>query len=264
MNDETHPETSRRADALPVLVRAGLWAVGAAGAALIGLLLEYYVFNPPVDPAAQVARDERVVALMGWCVPLAVVVFLVISTVSKEGRAAWGRGGNAVKRFVRFIRGFRPRSPYTSEKSRTAEDEARRRAERAKYDEGFAARSAEVKAEREDARRKPPSFSVKRTDGWHQNEFKITNMGWMVGNVWLTAPEDEFTFDGDPPVWSGDFGDDSPSTGSGWCFYGLPTEKGYANGVNFQVGWSWRNMDRDSRVVHAPPKDLVRPSAAGE
>lgn len=263
MIDEVQPQTPRKA-ALPFLVKAGLWVAGVAAAALIGLWLEYYVFNPPGDPAAQAARDERILALLRGCGVLAVAIFLLISVVSEEGRATWGRGRDALERFVRIILGLRPRFPYTSEKSRTAEAEARRTAECAKYAEGFAARSAEVTAEREDARKKPPSFSVKRTDGWHQNEFRLSNRGWMVGNVWLTAPEDEFVFDGDPPVWSGNFGSDSPGTGSGMCFYGLPTEKGFADGVNFKVEWSWRNFDRDEREVHADPKDLIRSSAGTE
>lgn len=85
----------------------------------------------------------------------------------------------------------------------------------------------------------------------------------VVGNVWLTAREDEFNFDGDPPVWSGEFGDDSHGGSVGKYFYGLPTGKGLAHGVNFTVGWSWRNLDRDSKPLRVAADRLVPPSQYG-
>lgn len=259
MNGGIEPQTPSKSG-LRYWVGAVLIAgVGTVAAHFVGLWLEYYVFNPG-DQAAQAERTDRILALTPWSVVVFVVILLTASVCRAEGRDGWARFWDALKRCGCTVRGLRPRSPYTSHRSRTAEAETQRTAERAKYDEGFTARSAEVEAERKDARRYPPSFRVeKRENPWHKNEFTLYNQGWKVGNVWLTAPEDEFTFDGDPPVWSGDFGDDDRGGSIGKCFYGDVTEKGLANGVTFKVAWSWRNLDRDDELLWVDPSHLVLP-----
>lgn len=217
----------------------------------VALMLEYFVFNPG-SQESQEALWGRLQPFfpLGWAVAGTI---LLLSLLSRE------QSRTVIVPFGRWVTGLKFRLPLTTEKQRTDNLEARRDSESRKFDLGYEKRSAEVTAERDDARLKPPSFSVERRDDWHVGEFRLYNRGWMVGNVWLTAPEDEFTFEGDPPVWAGDFGDDLPGGSVGKAFYGLPTEKGLANGVNFTVGWSWRNLDRDSKSLRTEPSRLVPP-----
>lgn len=236
-------------------VSAGLVALlGLLGLVLtpfVALLLEYLVFNPG-SQESQEALWSRLLSFFPLSLAVAGPILLLSFLVRDQSRAV-------IIRFARWSKGLKFRSPFTTDRQRTHELEARQDSESKQLDLGYEKRSDEVTAEREDARRKPPSFSVERVDQWHVGEFRLYNRGWKVGNVWLTAPEDEFTFDGDPPVWPGDFGDDSPGGSIGKGFYGLPTEKGLAHGVNFTVAWSWRNLDRDEKLLPVEPSRLLPP-----
>lgn len=216
---------------------------------ILTLMLEYFVFDPATRDSKESLWD-RLVPLFPWILGVGFMILLLNLVVRKSARAVMARVG-------RWFKGLRLRSFVTTEKHRSNELAVLLDLENQSFDQGYEKRSAEVTAEREDARLKPPSFSVERRDDKNVGEFWLYNRGWKVGNVWLTAPEDEFIFDGDPPVWQGDFGDDLSGGSDGKVFYGLPTEKGLADGVNFTVEWSWRNLDRDSKPLRAEPSRLV-------
>ena len=219
----------------------------------VSLVLEYFFFLPGTVASQEAIWGRIRAAIFPWGLIVAGVILLVSVLARKESR-------DQLLRFLRRVKRLEFRWPFTTEKQRADELVARQKLDAEKFDVGYAKRHAEVAAEREAAERYPPSFSIVRRDDHHVGEFMLYNKGWMVGNVWLTAPEDEFNFDGDPPVWSGEFGDDSHGGSVGKYFYGLPTEKGLAHGVNFTVGWSWRNLDRDSKPLRVAADRLVPPS----
>lgn len=249
MSDKKQPSTRPNNPWFYVAETVALGLAIAAG----GLFLEYFVFNPG-DVSSQQERHARLWGLSPWAGGIVVVIVLITSAIREDGKAWWRRRWHG-------LIGLRPRLPYTTAKQRLAG--ARRIAtdrsdlKRQKYEEGFAARSAEVAAERAEV--KPPFWSFRRIDEAERGEFILYNKGWMVGNVFLDAPEDEFIFDGDPPVFKGEFGSDQDGVSSGKRFYGRPTQKGAAEGVTFTVEWSDRNLDRHKRSVHVEPNDLGSP-----
>lgn len=218
--------------------------------AIAGLFIEYFVFNPGDGPSQQ-ERNARLLGLSPWAVVLILTIVLVTSAVRKDGKEWWHRRWSC-------LTGLRPRAPYTTVNKRMAAArtaaEDRRDFKRRMYEEGFAARSAEVAAERA-ATRLEPTWRVARIEEVEQGEFILYNSGWMVGNVLVDAPRDQFIFDGDPPMFKGDFGSDAPGGSIGKRFYGHPTQKGSAEGVSFSISWTDKNLDKHTRTVRFEPRN---------
>ncbi|MFJ4210722.1 hypothetical protein ACIPY2_19880 [Paenarthrobacter sp. NPDC089675] len=205
------------------------------------LFLEYYVFNPGDEPS-QLARGERLRALVPWGVGIVLAIVLITSVARRDGRTWWLGVG-------RWLRGLRPQLPLTTANQRTAH------AQRL-YEEGFDARSAEVDRERAEADKRPPSWRIERRSENHPDEFILYNSGWMVGNVHINAPENYFTFDGGAPVFPGDFGDNSAGGAIGKRFYGTPSDEAVAEGMTFTVSWTDVKGYRHEQAVFVDPSNL--------
>lgn len=206
------------------------------------LFLEYYVFNPGDEPS-QLARGERLRALVPWGVGIVLATVLITSVVRRDGRTWWLGIG-------RWLRGLRPQLPLSTANQRTAH------AQRL-YDEGFDARSAEVDREKAEADKRPPSWRIERRDEHYPDEFRLYNSGWMVGNVHINAPESYFTFDGGAPVYPGDFGDNSAGGVIGKAFYGTPSDEALAEGMTFIVSWTDLKGYRQKQAVFVDPSNLT-------
>lgn len=222
------------------------------GFALTPVLYEAIVIAPPKDLPPEIVWGrvlESLTVIGIWLMSLLIAVVLLGSIFLSSGRKWW-------RSCHYWFTGLRPRIPFTTAKQRLATTrmlaENNRDLKRQKYDEGFAVRSAEVAEERRIAPK--PSWRIEQRA---YRDFLLYNSGWMVGNVLLDAPKEDFVFEGDPPVFKGNFGDNSHGGSIGKLFFGQPTEKGLAEGINFTVRWRDTNLDEHETTLQVHSKNLM-------
>lgn len=121
---------------------------------------------------------------------------------------------------------------------------------------GYARRSSEVDAERASAPQ--PAWRIAYGD----SHFGAANIHWLynwghdVRDVSLTCDREYFELDGEA-FFGGSWGS-GVGGATGKQFRGMPTAKGFAEGVDFTATWFDANGDEQHTVVCVPPEEIRR------
>jgi hypothetical protein len=213
--------------------------------------------SPSPSPSSGGGTEVDVGSLLLTGIALPVVAALIVALILWiVGRASRRHPFRAIARAVRgawrWGRGLKPL--VTSARWHL------------QFDRGFAARSAEVAAER--ATVPQPSWAIHLASSIGSGSdaflpYTLMNWGYAVRDVRLSAPADSFIFERDP-FFAGDVGTDQPGGGTGPLFSGRPTDLGRNEGVRFELTWSDRHGDRHSASAILPPQTepIETPEAA--
>lgn len=189
-----------------------------------------------IDAAGQFAGTPVGSTVVGGLI-LAFLLWLIGRVSKRHPFRAIGRGVRAAAigaaKAVRWIRGLRVAS---------------KRRWQARYDEGFAARSAEIAEERSWS--PAPSFRLE-TERNGARFYWFWNWGATVREVRLSADPDLFTFDQEP-YWPGEV---TPNVGT--QVHGGVTERGRAEGVWFSATWRDVHGDEQRGTFELPPGERV-------